>query len=444
MSKRLIALVTSALLIGGLFVGAPGPVLAVADSMNVYIGFSANTDGGSCADPDYRADGSADSTAINGAVNDTATGGTLHFCPGIYDVNVTIDLTGKDITLSGAGAATTILDGGATLFYDGSYDSGGVQIISSSGDITVERLTLQHGHAFSGGAVSGNLVTTRNCTFLRNTSEDQGGAISASIVDVRFSVFFKNSANAGGAITAPDGAVIIKSSFTQNRALLNAYEGTGGAINIPLGNIDIIDGVFTNNSSGGSGGAIYAATATVNTSTFNSNTAGQYGGAISTVNGTIARSRFTRNTAGTDGGAINLASSGTSSVTSSTFTSNIASQSGGAINFDPAPGSEVLVSRNLFTKNEAPYGGATDQDNGGLLIFQRNVFTANRAVAEDAEGGALWVSNATFSGNRFSRNRSDVYGGAVYATNSTVGRAALRSQFGGNRARRGPDVYYSR
>jgi len=98
----------------------------------------------------------------------------------------------------------------------------------------------------------------------------------------------------------------------------------------------------------------------------------------------------------------------------------------------------------VFTKNEAPYGGATDQDDLGLLIFQRNVFTANRAVAEDAEGGALWVSNATFSGNRFSRNRSDLYGGAVYTYNKVVARAALRSQFTSNRARRGSDVYCTR
>ena len=362
MSKRQVALVTSALLIGGLFVGAPGPVLAVADSMNVYIGFSANRDGGSCADPDYRADGSADSTAINGAVNDTATGGTLHFCPGIYDVNVTIDLTGKDITLSGAGAATTILDGGATLFYDGSYDSGGVQIISSSGDITVERLTLQHGHAFSGGAVSGNLVTTRNCTFLRNTSEDQGGAISASIVDVRFSVFSKNSANAGGAITASDGAVIIKSSFTQNRALMNAYEGTGGAINIPLGNIDIIDGVFTNNSSGGSGGAIYAATATVNTSIFTSNSAIE-GGAISAATGAIAQSRFTRNTARNHGGAV--------------------------IFYFPNRDDLQQLRGNTFMRNTAPAGGAitlgpcvVPSRSEAASVERANRFLGNRATEQ--------------------------------------------------------------
>jgi predicted outer membrane repeat protein len=158
---------------------------------------------------------------------------------------------------------------------------------------------------------------------------------------------------------------------------------------------------------------------------------------------------FTGNQAlgdGAEGGAIQVEDCGESaSITRSTFTDNFAESSAGAINFDCGEGDVVLLSRNKFIGNISEYGGAVDQDGSDqLLIFQRNVFTANRAVADDAEGGALWVSNATFSGNRFSRNRSDLLGGAVYASNKVVARAALRSQFTSNRARRGQDVYYTR
>ena len=63
MSKRLIALATSALLIiGGVVVGTPARVRA--GSTNVYVGFNAHTTGGSCANPDFTVTGTADSAQI--------------------------------------------------------------------------------------------------------------------------------------------------------------------------------------------------------------------------------------------------------------------------------------------------------------------------------------------------------------------------------------------
>jgi predicted outer membrane repeat protein len=60
------------------------------------------------------------------------------------------------------------------------------------------------------------------------------------------------------------------------------------------------------------------------------------------------------------------------------------------------------------------------------------------------QGGAVWAYTATFSGNRFTRNRASEFGGAVYTPDRQVARSAKRSKFSGNRARRGPDVYLSR
>jgi predicted outer membrane repeat protein len=277
MSKRLITLLTSALLIGGLFVGAPGPVLAVADSMNVYIGFNSSTSGGSCADPDYTVDGSDDSTAIDGAANDTAAGGTLHFCPGTYDVNATIVLTGKDITLSGASATTTILDGRAT-WTSGAYVSGGVQILYSGDDVVIHNLTFRHGFATSGGAIEAYTATVTSSIFTNNRADSEGGAISASFATVTSSTFTNNRATFGGAISGYD-------------------------------------------------------TATVTSSTFMKNSAESSGGAVITFNGIIARSRFTRNTAGEHGGAVALwdqNSDDLQQVRGNTFRGNTAS-AGGAI-----------------------------------------------------------------------------------------------------------------
>jgi predicted outer membrane repeat protein len=140
------------------------------------------------------------------------------------------------------------------------------------------------------------------------------------------------------------------------------------------------------------------------------------------------------------------------SVSGSTFRNNTAGdEGGGAINFNCDADADVLVSRNIFTGNSArSFGGAINQEDDDFVIrYVRNTFTSNSvtdAIFGDSvgQGGAVWVSNATFSGNRFTRNRASAFGGAVYATDSQVARSAKRSKFSGNRARRGPDVYLLR
>ena len=400
MSKRLITLLTSALLIGGLFVGAPGPVLAVADSMNVYIGFNSSTSGGSCADPDYTVDGSDDSTAIDGAANDTAAGGTLHFCPGTYDVNATIVLTGKDITLSGASATTTILDGRAT-WTSGAYVSGGVQILYSGDDVVIHNLTFRHGFATSGGAISATTVTLTNSIFTDNSATTYGGAIRAGTVTVTSSTFTNNTAYGGGAIDANTATVT--------------------------------DSTFASNSATYSGGAIDASTATVTNSTFTDNSATTYGGgAINAVTIAVTTSTFTSNT-GNDGGAINAE---TVIATSSTFTNNSANYGGAISGYVTA-----TVTNSTFMKNSAESsGGAVITYNG---MIARSRFTRNTA-GEHGGAVALWDQNSDdlqqVRGNTFSRNTA-LGGGAITLTSceTTYTRGQVRSveranRFSGNRA----------
>jgi hypothetical protein len=113
-SRRALSTLTALVMVGTLFIGAPGPVRATAD--DIYIGYAADTSSANCTDPDFTADGTNDSDDIADAVDDTNAGGTLHFCPGTYDIDTTIDLDGKLITLQGADAATTILAAWAFVF----------------------------------------------------------------------------------------------------------------------------------------------------------------------------------------------------------------------------------------------------------------------------------------------------------------------------------------
>ena len=288
-TRRVLSTLTALVMVGTLFIGAPGPVRATAD--HIYIGFNTHMGGGSCTDPDFTADGIDDSAQIALAVADTNVNGTLHFCPGTYDIDATIDLSGTDITLQGAAAATTILDGG-----------GAVRILYSSGAITVSDLTFDDGYTAGddGGAIRATTATVTDSSFTNNTADD-GGAINASTATVTDSTFTANTATQGGAIYTATTAVT-RSTFTNNTANY--------------------------------GGAIYAGgTATVTDSTFTRNSATTDGGAIAATNGTIARSRFTRNTAGEHGGAVTLSSPNSDNLQQlrgNTFTRNQAG-AGGAI-----------------------------------------------------------------------------------------------------------------
>ena len=121
MSQRLIALVTSALLIGGLFVGAPVRVQAVADTVYVADVALAGA-GGSCSAPDYATGVLDDDVAIQAAIDEVdveLTLTTVYLCAGTYNITATLEPT-EDITLMGADPATTILNGGAT-WTDGAW-----------------------------------------------------------------------------------------------------------------------------------------------------------------------------------------------------------------------------------------------------------------------------------------------------------------------------------
>jgi predicted outer membrane repeat protein len=376
MSKRLIALATSALLIGGVVVGTPARVRA--GSTNVYVGFNAHTTGGSCANPDFTVIGTDDSAQILLAVAATNEGGTLHFCAGTYDIDEGLDLNGTNITLSGAGAARTILDGGAT-WLNGAYQSGGVMMITNFNNLTVRKLTMTHGNAAiaagelgsvvaidakftynsgsNGAAISaGGTVEVNRCTFTGNSVSGNGGAIAnEGDITITASTFTDNSAvGGGGAVQSNHRVTATESEFTRNTA------GSGGAINAGT-SVEVTNSTFTRNTGADFGGAIYASTtATVRRSTFTRNTGADFGGAIFAATGAISRSSFTKNTVTSHGGAINffLPTSPTATVSGSTFERNFAADGGGAITVGPCVAARrsavnKMLRANTFTGNKS-------------------------------------------------------------------------------------------
>jgi predicted outer membrane repeat protein len=379
MNQRFIALVTSALLIGGALVVAPAQTRAA--SANVYIGFNAHTTGGSCANPDFTVDGTDDSAQIDLAATATKVGGTLHFCAGTFHMNEQVDFEGRDITLSGVSATKTILDGGAT-WVDGVYDQGGVLMFTNVKNLTVKKLTLTHGNAAiqtggdyldgsvvvmdavfaynsgqNGAAIStGGSVSVIRSTFIGNSVEGNGGAIAAEgDITISSSSFTNNTAvGGGGAVGSNNQVIVTKSKFIGNSA------ANGGAINTES-KATVTASTFTRNTATSDGGAINARTkAIIITSTFSRNTSDGYGGAVEAPSGTIRGSKFTKNTAVLNGGAVLfwVPSDVNVKVSTSTFVENRADAGGGAITLGYCETVKLatankMLKANTFTKNES-------------------------------------------------------------------------------------------
>ena len=442
MSRRF-AIMFSLAFTGALFAGVPSAVrasdgypsqpetwVARGDADSDVNGSTAGT---SCSYPDYVASGTASDVEIQFGVDHTLANGTLHICPGTYNINATINLGGKLITLSGASAATTILDGGGTNV-----------ILTSSDDITVSDLTFQDGYNVEqGGAIIADpgTATISNSIFNGNVAE-KGGAVFATYATVTGSTFTGNSAYVdggaiGGAMFVVD-ATISNSTFTGNSAYFD-----GGAI-FAFGTTTVSNSTFTGNSAV-EGGAIIAGTLTVNGSTFTGNIANEYGGAIDADGDLmIAMSTFTKNAArGDHGGAVMARENIT--VTSSRFVANVARRFGGAIS---GWGDWANVSNSLFANNSVGLlgeGGAINVTTGTIT---RSKFTKNTA---GSRGGAVlfWLPSdlsSELTRNTFVQNRAGVGGGAITLGPCTAVSAAKVykmlqvNTFQGNRGRRTNNV----
>ena len=244
-ARRALSALTALVMTGTLFVGAPSPTYANGSSVTYYVAQTGDPDGdgSSCTDPDFVG---GDQTPIAAAATSAVDGDTIYICAGTYAIENTIDLVNELLTLQGAGAGVTILDGGSDT------------LILDCTTATVSGLTFLDGRAASGeggggpddgGAISCTTVTVTNSTFIGNEASDDGGAISGTTVTVTNSTFIGNEALIGGAIAA------------------------------------------------------FGTTVRVTNSTFVGNSAA-FGGAIATFTGIIAQSRFRRNTAREIGGAV--------------------------------------------------------------------------------------------------------------------------------------------
>jgi hypothetical protein len=167
---------------------------------------------------------------IGHAISLAASGDTIMVAAATYTENLTI---GISLNVIGAGAATTIIDGGRV--------SGVVTINSASAHVTLSGLTIRNGHAFSGGGISNIGILTLV------KSNVSGNTVSCSGFSCRV---------AGGGIYNSGGTITIQSSTISGNSATCSESG------------------FRNGSCGAAGGGIYnLATLIISKSTLVSNSA---------------------------------------------------------------------------------------------------------------------------------------------------------------------------
>lgn len=263
-----------------------------------------------------------------------------------------LDIT-QDLTITGAGQATTIVQAGTT-------NANGIDKVFASNPIcttvvntSLSGLTIRYGRntqptnsadfSFTGGGLdwcnvnSGGTLTITSSTFDNNSAVNgQGGGIDLD-----------TASTTGGTVTLT--GVTISNNKSSIPANFTSYNGGGLAAIGGVYNLNITNSTFTNNiaQTGEGGGLLIAhsenssdnSVSQLNNVTFTNNSAASLGGGIrfagtGTESFTLQNSSVSGNTSGTAatrvaaGGGLYLSSIGTSTaatVTQSTITNNVLS-----------------------------------------------------------------------------------------------------------------------
>ena len=281
--------------------------------------------------------------AITAANTDTALGATPGECPagsgadtitvpaGTYTLSIPgadedanasgdLDIT-ADLTINGAGAAATIIDGAAL---DRVFHIAGVTV-------EISGATIQNGLSYGGGIFNGGTLTLNDSTVSGNTSAVGGGMLNgsnsgATLTNVTFS---GNTAQYGGGMDNGGVSTLTNVTFSGNSSPFWGG-GRGGGMRNYYGSIATLTNVtFSGNSSANYGGGMYNGSSgtTLTNVTFSGNSSRWGGGMLNSsgIGATLTNVTFSGNTAQYGGGIYG----GVSTLTNVTFSGNTAQYGGG-------------------------------------------------------------------------------------------------------------------
>jgi uncharacterized repeat protein (TIGR01451 family) len=334
---------------------APGPVCAVDD------------DGG--AGVDY--------TSIISAVQD-ANCATINVAAGLYAEPGTINIY-RGLTLQGAGAESTIIDG------SGDHR---VLYVSLSHDVTVSGVTLRNGYGSWGAGVQVD------------------GVVSTATFTLTHSVVASNtsSAGAGGVyVQHPNARAVISDCAIFNNTASADLNSHGGGLYVHEGQLKLVDSTVFSNRTDYQGGGLYAGGVgnllTVQRSAIVSNSAGGSGGGVHSEVGTLFlwQSAVISNVSGNNGGGV--FNNSNAAFVDTTVAWNRAHNSGGIHNQNRLYLTNVTVSANEASN----LAGAIYNVGNGELILQNSTIAYN-TYASGSAGGIYNYADVSFKSTIVAHN----------------------------------------
>ncbi|NQV27466.1 MAG: hypothetical protein HQ518_24210 [Rhodopirellula sp.] len=326
------------------------------------------------------------------------------------------------LTIRGAGADVTIIDGGAI---DRLFD------IAPNVTLVLSGVTIQNGAAEFGAGIyseGGNVilrdvVLTGNVAAGSVSAESHGGAIvnnQGNLQLERVTVTGNTAEQDGGGVYSFNGFVEINDSSIDN----NTSTRFGGGLAIDGGTADIIDTTIASNAATDDGGGLSifpGSTITIETSTIRDNTTEDIGGGIyarsSSV--TIIESTISGNTSVTDGGGVALDYSSLQLLRSSVHT-NSAGGDGGGIT---AANSSATIAQSTISGNAAVGngGGISNYDLSNLNVTNATILNNS----SESTSGGIWNNGTLNIGNTIVAQNSDFYGrpdisGTVFSKGSNI------------------------
>ena len=373
----------AALLFGGTAHAAGLTVTTTADELNVD-GDCSLREAIQSANTDTAVDACL---AGNGADVITIPAGTyiLSIVGSGEDANATGDLDiDSDLTINGAGAGATIIDGGGVdrVFH-----------ILTGHTVKIADLTIQNGFTsnFGGGiyivgvtAGPATLVTINDSTISGNETNNYGGGIYVlGVVDTR---------------------VTINNSLFSGNLATNGY---GGGIYVAtVGRVNINSTVVSSNIAKHGGGIVSNGQVTINDSIISGNYASGIGGGILKTGYrglTLLDSTVSGNTSIDDGGGIYIVNSNWSVIIKNSTISNNSGRRGGGISAQGAINDigAVSITNSTISGNSASHVGGGIHNFGGPMTINNSTVTGNvgSGIDHEGDGGTLTIKNTIVANN---------------------------------------------
>ena len=292
-------------------------LVPVAAAKTFYVNGVTGSNSNTCLSPTTAC------KTIKRAITLAASGDSIAVAASTYTENLTINI---NLTINGAGAGTTIVDGNA---------AGRVITVSvAQAAVVLNKLTIRNGLAgFGGGISNAGTMTITNCVISGNVAQSQtangGGIFNTGTAAINFTTIANNQAK--GSTGSSGGGIYNRGKLTLNNSTVSQNKGF------------VISG---------GGGIFNQASAAINNSTITANTAG-VGGGINN-RGTIAISSATiSGNSGNTGG--NFSNTGSAATLQDTIVAN--SVSGGNCH-----GTATSKGYNLSSDNTCSFNAAGDMN----------------------------------------------------------------------------------